>query len=167
MLGHHASGGGLQEEALLHGHDPRRGAGKPIRGQCSRPRDPGPRPQSIVLTREGYRSLLHLNLAYSNVMKTVMARSTLLYMGFSHTDGYFNEIRSEIMTLKIAAESGTQVAARAHAHASARGAPLLFFLCMKDHPSGPPELPSQPPSVTVPTTVSPPPTAVGYRPNHR
>eukprot|EP00668_Euglena_longa_P030596 GGOE01038186.1.p1 GENE.GGOE01038186.1~~GGOE01038186.1.p1 ORF type:complete len:2315 (+),score=765.90 GGOE01038186.1:746-6946(+) len=57
-------------------------------------------PQSIVLTREGYRSLLHLNPAYSNFLKTVMARSTLLYMGFSFTDGYFNEIRSELMTLQ-------------------------------------------------------------------
>eukprot|EP00667_Euglena_gracilis_P000041 EG_transcript_41 len=57
-------------------------------------------PQSIVLTREGYRGLLHLNPAYSNFLKTVMARSTLLYMGFSFTDGYFNEIRSELMTLQ-------------------------------------------------------------------
>ena len=29
-----------------------------------------------------------------------MARSTLLYVGFSFTDGYFNEIRSELMTLR-------------------------------------------------------------------
>ena len=58
-------------------------------------------PQSIVLTREGYRSLLHLNPAYSNFLKTVMAGSTLLYMGFSFTDGYFNEIRSELMTLQV------------------------------------------------------------------
>ena len=59
--------------------------------------------QSIVLTREGYRSLLHLNPAYSNFLKTVMAGSTLLYMGFSFTDGYFNEIRSELMTLQVVA----------------------------------------------------------------
>ena len=54
-----------------------------------------------MLTREGYRSLLHLNPAYSNFLKTVMAGSTLLYMGFSFTDGYFNEIRSELMTLQV------------------------------------------------------------------
>ena len=29
-----------------------------------------------------------------------MARSTLLYLGFSFTDGYFNELRSELMTLR-------------------------------------------------------------------
>ena len=63
-------------------------------------------PQSIVLTREGYRSLLHLNPAYSNFLKTVMAGSTLLYMGFSFTDGYFNEIRSELMTLQVVGTPG-------------------------------------------------------------
>ena len=67
-------------------------------------------PQSIVLTREGYRSLLHLNPAYSNFLKTVMAGSTLLYMGFSFTDGYFNEIRSELMTLRE--DKGRQPAAK-------------------------------------------------------
>ena len=63
-------------------------------------------PPSIVFTREGYRSLLHLNPAYSNFIKTVMARSTLLYLGFSFTDGYFNEIRSELMTLRERAVEG-------------------------------------------------------------
>eukprot|EP01007_Sphenomonas_quadrangularis_P000709 NODE_155_length_1968_cov_109.811881_g114_i0.p1 GENE.NODE_155_length_1968_cov_109.811881_g114_i0~~NODE_155_length_1968_cov_109.811881_g114_i0.p1 ORF type:complete len:498 (+),score=228.13 NODE_155_length_1968_cov_109.811881_g114_i0:48-1496(+) len=57
-------------------------------------------PTSVVLTREGYRRLLHDSPIYQDFLKSVMSSRTILYVGFSFTDGYLNEIRSDIMTMK-------------------------------------------------------------------
>eukprot|EP00747_Dinoflagellata_sp_TGD_P225160 gnl/TRDRNA2_/TRDRNA2_98521_c0_seq1.p1 gnl/TRDRNA2_/TRDRNA2_98521_c0~~gnl/TRDRNA2_/TRDRNA2_98521_c0_seq1.p1 ORF type:complete len:398 (+),score=62.80 gnl/TRDRNA2_/TRDRNA2_98521_c0_seq1:62-1195(+) len=56
-----------------------------------------PEPKSVVLTTEGYRRLLHGNATYCTFMRSVLATSTVLYMGFSFSDAYLNELRSEIM----------------------------------------------------------------------
>ena len=57
-------------------------------------------PGTIVLSREGYRKLLHGNRNYHDFLKSVMMSRTILYVGFSFTDDYLNEVRSEIMSMK-------------------------------------------------------------------
>ena len=59
------------------------------------------RPAStLICTREGYRRLLHGGSSqYSMVLRTLMATKTLLFIGFSFTDNYLNELRSEIAAM--------------------------------------------------------------------
>ena len=57
-------------------------------------------PESIVLSREGYRNLLHTRPTYRDFLKATMMSRTILYMGFSFTDDYLNEIRSDVMAMK-------------------------------------------------------------------
>jgi len=54
---------------------------------------------TLVCTREGYRRLLHGSAQYSTFVRTLLATYTVLYIGFSFTDSYINELRSEIMSL--------------------------------------------------------------------
>ena len=54
---------------------------------------------TLVCTREGYRKLLHSSPNYSTFVRTLLATRTVLYLGFSFTDGYLNELRSEVMAL--------------------------------------------------------------------
>ena len=49
-------------------------------------------PRTIVLSREGYRELLHGNRSYHDFLKSVMMSRTILYLGFSFTDDYLNEV---------------------------------------------------------------------------
>lgn len=56
--------------------------------------DPG-----LAFTREGYRKLLHGNEAYTKFMTSLMAAKTILYMGFSFSDEYLNEMRSSVMMM--------------------------------------------------------------------
>eukprot|EP00906_Rhabdomonas_costata_P038796 RCo054904 len=58
-------------------------------------------PETIVFTREGYRELLHTHPAYLTFMKNLMSVRTILYIGFSFTDDYLNEIRSDVMAMKV------------------------------------------------------------------
>lgn len=55
--------------------------------------------RSLVWTRTGYRKLLHHTPGYANFMKAVMATSTVLYLGFSFSDGYLNDIRGEVLSM--------------------------------------------------------------------
>ena len=57
-------------------------------------------PNTIVLSREGYRSLLHGQPNYRDFLKSVMMSRTILYIGFSFTDDYLNEVRSDVMSMK-------------------------------------------------------------------
>ena len=57
-------------------------------------------PKSIVLSREGYRNLLHTKPNYRDFLKAMMMGRTILYMGFSFSDDYLNEIRSDVMAMK-------------------------------------------------------------------
>jgi NAD-dependent SIR2 family protein deacetylase len=58
------------------------------------------RPTSkFVCTREGYRNLLHGSSQYSTFLKTLLATHTMLYIGFSFSDAYINELRQEVMAL--------------------------------------------------------------------
>jgi len=54
---------------------------------------------TLICTREGYRALLHTNARYSTFLRTLMATRTLLFIGFSFTDNYLNELRSEIVSM--------------------------------------------------------------------
>lgn len=54
--------------------------------------DPG-----LVFTLTGYRKLLYDSGCYRNFMSSVMSTKTILYMGFSFSDHYINELRSEAM----------------------------------------------------------------------
>eukprot|EP00668_Euglena_longa_P001367 GGOE01001620.1.p1 GENE.GGOE01001620.1~~GGOE01001620.1.p1 ORF type:complete len:1871 (-),score=629.58 GGOE01001620.1:50-5662(-) len=58
------------------------------------------KPHTIVLSREGYRTLLHGKPNYRDFLKSVMMSRTILYLGFSFTDDYLNEVRSDVMSMK-------------------------------------------------------------------
>jgi hypothetical protein len=53
----------------------------------------------IVLTRRDYRRHLYSDPAYITFLRTMVATTTVLYMGFSFEDAYLNELRSEILAL--------------------------------------------------------------------
>jgi CheY-like chemotaxis protein len=53
----------------------------------------------VVFTREDYRRRLYSDPAYVTFLRSVFSTSTLLYLGFSFTDAYLNELRSEILAL--------------------------------------------------------------------
>ncbi len=56
-------------------------------------------PQGLVFSRRAYRERLYGNPAYRSFLRAVLATSTVLYLGFSFTDAYLNELRSEILAL--------------------------------------------------------------------
>ena len=53
--------------------------------------------REIVLTRRDYRRQLYSDPAYITFLRTMIATTTVLYMGFSFEDAYLNELRSEIL----------------------------------------------------------------------
>jgi hypothetical protein len=55
-------------------------------------------PQTIVLTRRDYRRLLYENPDYLSFLRAYLISYTVLYLGFSFTDAYLNELRSELLT---------------------------------------------------------------------
>lgn len=84
---------GLQDQVLQTIGDPEGGEVPVIQVHgsiddkyCSEP--------GLVFTRLGYRNLLHGDATYSKFIAAVMATKTVLYLGFSFTDGYINELRS-------------------------------------------------------------------------
>jgi len=62
----------------------------------------------LAFTREGYRKLLHGNEAYTKFMTSLMAAKTILYMGFSFSDEYLNEMRSSVMMMMQQREDGEE-----------------------------------------------------------
>ena len=54
---------------------------------------------SLVFTTRGYRHLVHAKPGYRAFLRTLFATHSILYMGFSFSDAYINELRSEILTL--------------------------------------------------------------------
>jgi hypothetical protein len=55
-------------------------------------------PETIVLTRRDYRRLLYENPHYLSFLRAYLLSHTVLYIGFSFTDAYLNELRSELLT---------------------------------------------------------------------
>ena len=77
-----------------------KGQGAPvikIHGDLEAARDP--RQDKVVLTRRDYRRLLYVEPGYQTFVRTLMASHTVLFLGFSFTDNYLNELRSEVMAL--------------------------------------------------------------------
>jgi SIR2-like domain len=65
---------------------------------------------TIVLTRRDYRRLLYENPNYLNFLRAYLVSHTVLYIGFSFTDAYLNELRSELLTRIDQSESSEPVA---------------------------------------------------------
>jgi CheY-like chemotaxis protein len=72
-------------------------------------------PRSLVLTRSQYRQRLYADPAYLTVLRSLLATSTVLFLGYSLTDAYLNELRSELveaMSEPSADTSGNGAAAK-------------------------------------------------------
>jgi hypothetical protein len=54
-------------------------------------------PQSLVLTRAQYRRRLYADAAYLTVLRSLLATTTVLFLGYSLNDAYLNELRSELV----------------------------------------------------------------------
>jgi len=59
----------------------------------------GSRRGGPILSRKGYRRLLRGNEAYQNFLSAVMAAKTILYIGFSFTDYYINDLRRSVVDM--------------------------------------------------------------------
>lgn len=59
--------------------------------------DAEPGERRLAFTTRDYRRLVHEQPGYRAFLRTLFATHTVLYMGFSFTDGYINELRSEIL----------------------------------------------------------------------
>eukprot|EP00906_Rhabdomonas_costata_P018920 RCo027556 len=66
---------------------------------------------TIVLSREGYRRLLNSAPYYQDFLKSLVLSRTILYLGYSFTDDYLNEIRSDVISMRSG--SRTKIAAYA------------------------------------------------------
>lgn len=53
----------------------------------------------LVWTRTGYRKLLHQTPGYLDFMRTVLGTCTVLYLGFSFSDLYLNDLRGEVLSM--------------------------------------------------------------------
>ncbi len=68
-----------------------------------------------MVTRRGYRQLLHATSGYNDFLQSVMASCTVLYLGFSFTDHYLNDLRSSVLSMM---EGRSTAAKSAHASSS-------------------------------------------------
>jgi CheY-like chemotaxis protein len=76
--------------------DPERGGGAAVlklHGDLSQSRD------RVVLTRRDYRRRLYQDAGYQVFLRSILATRTVLYLGFSFTDAYLSELRSEVLSL--------------------------------------------------------------------
>jgi hypothetical protein len=53
----------------------------------------------VVLSRRDYRRRLYSDPAYVAFLRSVFSNHTVLYLGFSFSDAYLNELRSEVLAL--------------------------------------------------------------------
>lgn len=53
--------------------------------------------RSLVMTRSQYRHRLYGDSAYLTVLRSLLATSTVLFLGYSLSDAYLNEMRSELV----------------------------------------------------------------------
>lgn len=54
---------------------------------------------ALVFSKRDYRKRLYQLASYRSFLRSMMARFTVLYLGFSFTDAYVNELRSEVLSL--------------------------------------------------------------------
>jgi len=57
------------------------------------------KPESMVWTRNDYRCLTNKIPEYLTFLKSMLATCTVLYMGFSFSDGYLNDLRGEVLSM--------------------------------------------------------------------
>ena len=81
-------------------------------------------PTSLVMTRSQYRRRLYADRAYLTVLRSLLATSRVLFLGYSLTDAYLNELRSELIEAFSDNPFGT--AARAGAHPGFGDEPLAW-----------------------------------------
>ena len=53
----------------------------------------------LVFTTQSYRRLLHEQPSYRSFLRTLFATRNMLFLGFSFTDAYVDELRSEILSM--------------------------------------------------------------------
>ena len=71
-------------------------------------------PESLVFTRSQYRRRLYADRAYLTVLRSLLATSRVLFLGYSLTDAYLNELRSELIEAFADRQSGTTQGEGAH-----------------------------------------------------
>ena len=54
---------------------------------------------NVILTRRDYQRLLYREPGYQTFVRALLASRTLLFLGFSFTDNYLNELRAEVLAL--------------------------------------------------------------------
>ncbi|PRQ06554.1 SIR2 family protein [Enhygromyxa salina] len=54
---------------------------------------------SLVFTTRAYRKRLYQNPSYLAFLRALFATHSVLFLGFSFTDAYFNELRSEVLAM--------------------------------------------------------------------
>lgn len=53
--------------------------------------------RDVVFTRREYRSRLHADAAYLGTLRSLFATTTVLYLGYSLSDEYLNQVRGELL----------------------------------------------------------------------
>lgn len=69
---------------------------------------------AVVLTRQDYRRRLYHDPGYMTFLRGLLSTNTVLFLGFSFTDAYLNELRSQVLALFD------------HGHAAEDAAPLAY-----------------------------------------
>ncbi|MEL6187513.1 MAG: SIR2 family protein, partial [Myxococcota bacterium] len=75
-----------------------------LHGDIARAQD-----RQLVFTTRGYRRLLHADPGYRAFLRTLFATHSVLYLGFSFSDAYINDLRSEVLALIGKERSGARL----------------------------------------------------------
>lgn len=82
----------------------------------------------VTLSRRGYRTRLYSEPGYLHVLRSVLLTKTVLFLGFSFTDEYLNELRSEVLAY-LAPEGNTP----RYAYALLKDVPPAMRTHFRDH----------------------------------
>ena len=82
----------------------------------------------VTLSRRGYRTRLYSEPGYLHVLRSVLLTKTVLFLGFSFTDEYLNELRSEVLAY-LAPEGKTP----RYAYALLEDVPPAMLAHFRDH----------------------------------
>jgi hypothetical protein len=84
--------------------------------------------RGVTLSRRGYRTRLYAEPGYLHVLRSVLLTKTVLFLGFSFTDEYLNELRSEVLAY-LAPEGNTP----RYAYALLTDVPATMKAHFRDH----------------------------------
>ena len=82
----------------------------------------------VTLSRRGYRTRLYAEPGYLHALRSVLLTKTVLFLGFSFTDEYLNELRSEVLAY-LAPEGNTP----RYAYALLKDVPEAMRAHFRDH----------------------------------